>query len=241
MIEEAPMLDRLARLVSSRARTIAILAGFGFVVAGALGGGVADRLNPYEATDPGTESAATDARLERAGYFGTDVVVLIRDVDVRSQEGRARVSAVSDQVAAEPGVAKVAGFLNTRSSDFVARDGRGTYLTVQLEGSGAKDRQAVAERLVDRFEDERDVVLGGTAVADLELDEKVSSDLARAETFAFPILFALAFLFFRSLVAALLPLMVGLLAIVATYFMLTVASLMTSVSVFALNLVTALG
>ena len=235
------MLDRLALLNSSRARAIAIVAAIGFVIAGALGGGVADRLNPYEATDPGTESAQADARLERAGYFGTDMVVLVRDVDVRSADGRARVSAITDEVAADPGVAAVSGFLDTRSSDFVARDGDGTYLTVQLRGSDAQDRQEVAERLIDRFEDDRGVVLGGTVVADVELDEKVSSDLARAETFAFPILFALAFLFFRSLVAALLPLMVGVLSIVATYFMLTLASLMTSVSVFALNLVTALG
>jgi uncharacterized membrane protein YdfJ with MMPL/SSD domain len=235
------MLDRLALLISSRARAIAIVAAIGFVIAGALGGGVASRLNPYEATDPDTESAVADARLERAGYFGTDMVVLVRDVDVRSADGRARVAAISDEVAADPGVAQVAGFLDTRSSDFVARDGNGTYLTVQLRGADAKDRQDVAKRLMDEFEDDRGVVLGGTVVADVELDEKVSSDLARAETIAFPILFLLAFLFFRSLVAALLPLMVGVLAIVATFFALTVASLMTSVSVFALNLVTALG
>jgi uncharacterized membrane protein YdfJ with MMPL/SSD domain len=238
---ETLMLDRLALLVSTRARTIAIVTAIGFVIAGALGGGVASRLNPYDATDPGTESAIADAQLERAGYFGTDMVVLVRGVDVRSPDGRARVAAVSKRVTADPGVAKVAGFLDTRSSDYVARDGRGTYLTAQLKGSDSKDRQAVAKRLIASFAGDRDVVLGGTVVADVEIDKKVSSDLARAETFAFPILFALAFLFFRSLVAALLPLMVGLLAIVATYFMLTVATLMTSVSVFALNLVTALG
>jgi uncharacterized membrane protein YdfJ with MMPL/SSD domain len=238
---ERPMLDRLALLVSSRARRIVIVAAIAFVVAGALGGGVADRLDPYEATDPATESAIADERLERAGYFGTDAVVLVRDVDVRSADGRAHVAAISEQVAADPGVAEVSGYLDTRSPDFVARDGRGSYLTVQLKAADTKDRQAVAERLIDSLAAERGVVVGGPVVADVEIDEKVSTDLARAETLAFPILFGLAFLFFRSFVAALLPLMVGLLSIVATFFMLTVASTMQSVSVFALNLVTALG
>jgi RND superfamily putative drug exporter len=59
--------------------------------------------------------------------------------------------------------------------------------------------------------------------------------------FAFPILFLLSLLFFRSLVAAALPLLVGGLAIVGTFLMLSVIAEMTSVSIFALNVVTGLG
>ena len=65
--------------------------------------------------------------------------------------------------------------------------------------------------------------------------------LRTAEIYAFPILFVLSLLFFRSLVAAALPLLVGGLAIIGTFLMLRVASEATSVSVFALNLVTGLG
>ena len=73
------------------------------------------------------------------------------------------------------------------------------------------------------------------------MNEKVESDLQRAELIAFPILFLLSLLFFRSLVAAALPLLIGALAIVSTLLLLTVASQLTSVSIFALNLVTGLG
>ena len=235
------MLDRLALLVSTRARAIAIVAAIVFLVAGAIGGGVAERLNPYEASDPDTESAAADARLERGGYFGTDAVVLVKGVDPRTPDGRARVESISKKISADPGVAQVAGYLDTESPDFVATNGSGTYVTVELKASDTSGRQEAAERLIHDLAPERGVVVGGPVVADIEIDKKVSTDLARAETFAFPILFLLAFLFFRSFVAALLPLMVGLLAIVATFFTLTVASTMASISVFALNLVTALG
>ena len=51
----------------------------------------------------------------------------------------------------------------------------------------------------------------------------------------------LSLLFFRSLVAALLPLLVGGLSIVGTLVMLRVASEFGSISIFALNLVTGLG
>jgi RND superfamily putative drug exporter len=58
---------------------------------------------------------------------------------------------------------------------------------------------------------------------------------------AFPLLFLLSFVFFRSLVAALLPVMIGLLAIVGTFLILRVASEFGSISIFALNLTTGLG
>ena len=62
-----------------------------------------------------------------------------------------------------------------------------------------------------------------------------------AEMLAFPLLFLLSLLFFRSLVAALLPLMIGGLAIVGTFLILRIASEFGSISIFALNLTTGLG
>ena len=58
---------------------------------------------------------------------------------------------------------------------------------------------------------------------------------------AFPLIFLLSLLFFRSVVAALLPPLLGVLAIVTTFFILRVVSSFTDLSVFALNLVTGLG
>ena len=62
-----------------------------------------------------------------------------------------------------------------------------------------------------------------------------------AEMLAFPLLFLLSLLFFRSLVASVLPLMIGGLAIVGTFLILRIASEFGSISIFALNLTTALG
>jgi uncharacterized membrane protein YdfJ with MMPL/SSD domain len=235
------MLDRLALLVSKRARAVAIFATIAFLGATALGGNVAQKLNPYDASDKTTESGMADAKLAQGGYFGTDAVVLVKGVDVATPAGAKRVQAISDKVAADPGVAQVDGFLNTHRKDFVANNGHSTYLTVQLKDTDAKGRKTVAERLVDSMATQRGVVMGGPAVGDAEVDEQVSKDLGTAETLAFPILFLLAFLFFRSLVAAMLPLLVGVLSIISTMSLLALASTMAKISVFSLNLVTALG
>ena len=69
----------------------------------------------------------------------------------------------------------------------------------------------------------------------------MEKDLRTAEMLAFPILFLLSLIFFRSGVAALLPLMIGGLAIVGTFLLLRVANEFVDVSIFALNLTTGLG
>jgi uncharacterized membrane protein YdfJ with MMPL/SSD domain len=83
--------------------------------------------------------------------------------------------------------------------------------------------------------------VGGPALAQEQVNKQVEKDLQMAEMLAFPLLFLLSLLFFRSLVASLLPLMIGGLAIVGTFLLLRLASELTSVSIFALNLTTGLG
>ena len=78
-------------------------------------------------------------------------------------------------------------------------------------------------------------------MANAQVNTKVSNDLARAELFAFPFIFLLSLLFFRSLLAALLPPLLGGLAIVATFFALRIVSNFVDVSVYALNFTTGMG
>ncbi|MET0926727.1 MAG: MMPL family transporter, partial [Solirubrobacterales bacterium] len=98
-----------------------------------------------------------------------------------------------------------------------------------------------AERISKSLAGRPGLTVGGPAVAQHEVNDQVEKDLRTAELFAFPLLFVLSLLFFRSLVASLLPLLVGGLTIVGTFLMLRVASEMGSISIFALNLVTGLG
>jgi RND superfamily putative drug exporter len=235
------MLDALAHLAYNRRRLVAVLAAVFFVAAGAIGGSVADRLDPYGADDPETETSRADDRLEDAGYRSTGVVVLIEGIDVESAEGSARLEGVARSLDSDPDVEEVTGFHNTGSPAFVSRDGDATYLTASLTPTEDDETQDAGERIVESLEDEEGVSVGGGAVAQAQVNDQVEEDLRTAELFALPLLFLLSLLFFRSLVAASLPLLVGGLAIVGTFLMLRVASELTSVSIFALNLVTGLG
>src|SRR6266545_2655553 len=235
------MMERLAQLADRRAKTILILAVILFVAAGALGAGAAKRLDPFGADDPGTESVIADQRLEHAGFRETGVVVLVSRTDARSPQGRERIEAIAGRLEADRDVASVSSFLSTGSRDFISRDGDSTYLAVALRPTDDHGRQGTAGRIADALAGEPGVTVGGPALAERQVNTQVEHDLRIAELYAFPLLFLLSLLFFRSLVAALLPLLVGGLAIVGTFLILRVASELTSVSIFALNVATGLG
>ena len=74
-----------------------------------------------------------------------------------------------------------------------------------------------------------------------EVGATIEEDLVTAEMIALPITLVLLVLIFGSLVAASLPLIVGVMSIIGTFLVLQVLSGLTDVSVYALNLTTALG
>jgi RND superfamily putative drug exporter len=121
----------------------------------------------------------------------------------------------------------------------IARDGRSAYVAASFR-SGVDDI-ATAQRLIDRLAGDRRVLLGGSAIARAQVNDQTAHDLKRAEMLVFPLLFALSLVFFRSVVAALLPLLVGALSILLTMLGLRIGSEFGDISIFALNVVTGLG
>ena len=85
------------------------------------------------------------------------------------------------------------------------------------------------------------VWLGGPTVADVQIAAVSSQDLGRAELYALPFLVLLLLLIFRRFRAAMLPLLGALFAIAITLGAMGLIIVFLPLSVFALNLVIALG
>ncbi len=239
--KERLMFDALARLADRRPRRIGLLAIAFFLIAGGVGGSVADRLDPYGADDPATETVEAREQLEDAGLRVPAVIVVVDDAPLADPATRARVVSLERDLRDRAEVQSVSGWYDTRSSDFVSRDGRATYLAVALKPTEDKAWQEAGADVADDLAGRPGITVGGAAVAQEQVNKQVEEDLRTAEMLAFPLLFLLSFLFFRSLVAALLPVMIGLLAIVGTFLILRIASEFGSISIFALNLTTGLG
>jgi uncharacterized membrane protein YdfJ with MMPL/SSD domain len=233
--------DRLAQLSTRHPRRIVVVAFVAFLMAGALGSSVAKRLDPYGAEDPATESIQAKRQLEAAGYRPPAVIVIAKHVQIGTARTRARMASLERSLLDEPGVAHVRGYFSTGSPVFVSRDNSSTYIAVSLKATDDKAVQDLGGELAERFDRQPGLIVGGTAVAGAEVNTQVEDDLRAAEMLAFPLLFLLSLLFFRSLVASLLPLLIGGLAIIGTFLILRLASEITSISIFALNLTTALG
>jgi uncharacterized membrane protein YdfJ with MMPL/SSD domain len=235
------MFDALARFADRRARRIGLFAVAFLLVAGALGGSVASRLDPYGADDSATETVKAREQLQDAGLRFPAVLAVLSDAPVAEPSTRARVDSIERELLRRGDVASVSGYYNTRSSAFVSRNGRSTYLAIALKSTENKAEQGVGGEIADQLARRPGVLVGGYAVAQKQVNSQVEKDLQMAEMLAFPLLFLLSLLFFRSLVAALLPLMIGGLAIVGTFLILRIASEFGAISIFALNLTTALG
>ncbi len=85
------MFDSLARLANGKAKRVGLLAIVFFLLAGAIGGSVADRLDPYGADDPATETVQAEEHLQDAGLRVPAVIAVVEDAPVAQPATRQRV------------------------------------------------------------------------------------------------------------------------------------------------------
>jgi putative drug exporter of the RND superfamily len=237
------MLSRLATFLHANGRRVLLVAVVGAAIAGVFGAGVAKHLSPYGANDPATQSVQATNHFQNASGRQIDagVVALVSSGNVRTASAQQKVRNVAAQLRQQPDVASVASFYDTHNPAMVSRDGRSTYVLAYFKPLSDSRLKDDAQRIESSFAGQADVKLGGPALANAQANTQVSHDLAHAELLAFPFIFLLSLLFFRSLVAALLPPLLGGLAIVATFLALRIVASFVDLSVFALNLVTGLG
>ena len=123
----------------------------------------------------------------------------------------------------------------------VARDGRAVGIVVQLQPGfdGGPAVDAVVREL--RTVDAPRVLVSGDSLLDDEMDAQAGHDLARAELLSMPVVLVLLLVIFGGIIAAGLPVLVAIVGVAATLGALALASLVTDVSVYSVNIVTMLG
>ena len=216
-------------------------------VAGWLGGGVAQRLSTGGFEDPDAESvAAAETMAQQFDVGAPDVVIVatIPDGSIDAPEATTAGLALTESLAAEESVTEATSYW-TLGSPPSLRNTDSTRALVMVSLSGSQDEVlATSGELAEHYRGDfqgLEVAVGGTGPLFAEITETVESDLVTAEMIAFPVTFLLLIVVFGSVVAALLPLGVGAFAILGTFLTLDVIARLTEVSIFSLNLTTALG
>jgi len=213
------MLAALADLVYRRPRAIATAALALGIVAAVLGASTPSHLtsSDNDFQDSGTESFRTLDLLSRASGVEPGPSVIV----VGSPSAAARAAALLRR---EPGIVRV----QPRAA--VSRDRRHVLVAAWFDSKGPRGVSRLAKTLPG--------IVGGSALANSQVDKQSEHDLLRAELIAFPLLLLLALWIFRGLVAALLPVGAGLLSLFSTLALLRLVNDIRPISVFALNLVT---
>lgn len=237
---------RLADLVAHHPkRMVALMVAF-LLVSMALGAPVLSKLTTgaTDFQDPGAENVVARNQIANASGVNPAVAVIAlihTDGLVASPAGIPKVLKVVHEIQQDPAVGSVSFLFNTGNPSFLSRDGKSTYVGVSFKPLSDKKQADAAKRLEARFAGDSSVLLGGPAVATEQINKRVTSDLARAEGFAAPLLILLSLLFFRGLVAALLPIVCAVVSIMGSFLALRLVNDVTPMSIFATNLITGLG
>jgi RND superfamily putative drug exporter len=153
------------------------------------------------------------------------------------------VAEVAAQLEADPEVTRVVTpFTRGAPESLRSADGSEGLVLAHFSETDPGQLEEAAARIPGELTSEQvEILVGGFAIGFNDVNETVEEDLIRAEMIAFPILAILLLIVFRSLIAASLPLMIGVVAVSGTFLSLRILSEFTDVSIFALNITTALG
>jgi RND superfamily putative drug exporter len=222
---------------------IALSSIWGFQAFGNLKGGGYDNPNS-------DSSKVAQILKDEFDQDPAEVIVLV-DLETRADsmksdgsfENFALVDELSQKFADVEGVAEVFNYYSLgMPPTLVSTDGKLVYILVDLDNS--VEHAPIVAELIDTYSGDyqgAQVHFAGFEAVTKEINHTIEADLIRAEIIAVPIVLLLLILVFGSVTAASLPLIVGGLAIVGSFFVIYVASQYTDVSIFALNLITGLG
>ncbi|MEV8404576.1 MMPL family transporter [Streptomyces niveus] len=240
------MFDRIAELAIRRARLVLVVAVVAVALMGAVGAGAFSVLKGGGYDDPASQSSRAGKVIEEKFGGETNLILLVRTAEGRidgpaaDRSGQALVA----DLKAEKDLDNVLSYWDTDSPDLRSADGREAIVLAHVKG-GKTEQEKRAKAIIDTYGGQYEGGLtieagGGTAVG-ADLSAQVPKDLLLAEAIAVPLTLILLLVVFGSVVAALLPLVIGTIAIAGTFAELALLGGVTDVSNSATNLTTALG
>jgi uncharacterized membrane protein YdfJ with MMPL/SSD domain len=237
--------DSWGRVVYRRRRLVLEIAAIAVALVASWSTGVFGLLQSSGGfTPPGSQSQrSSDLAAAAFGGNAGDVVVLYSSPTqtVRSPAFRAAVTSVLARLPRSR-VDSVATYWSTGSPQFVSASGRETFALIELAGSDDSARRsnydAIRWQLLSPW---LQTQVGGVVPTSMAISQEVTSDIGRAEAFSLPVLLIVLLLIFGSLAAASLPLAIGGLAILGSFTALRLLTLVTTVSIYSVNITTILG
>ena len=199
------------------------------MVSAALGAGVKDKLSAGGFENPDSESTrageALVARFPSAGEPDFVILVTSKSGDVDDAATTSAGTALTERLARQPEVIQAGSYWTLGKPPPLKGTGGGDALIIGVLRGDLNEQVETAKRLSPIFTQDTDTVrtsVTGLSEVARQVSDRSEQDLTRSEVLTAPLVGIALVLVFGTLVAAGLPLAIGLLAVVGTLLALTV-------------------
>lgn len=243
------MFEKFGHLIVRRSRAMVIFFIVGILAAGTVGSMVFSRLDSGGYSNPNSDSWKVYEYLTKTLKIPDPNIVVVvdtGDLSVNDPSTVSKARSLESEMAKIPGVTKTLSYWSAGNLDSLkATDGRAAYILIYADGDAFAPQNAnLGAYFQNNFSGDRDGLTlypGGFSVVGNAINKKIADDLKISEAISIPLTFILLVLVFGAMVASAMPILVGVSAILGAFFILYLISLVTGVSVYALNLVTGMG
>ncbi len=221
-----------------------ILGAILLIVAGVYGLGIFPKLssddNSFNAQN--TESSRVNDIVKRDFKSDTNsaIVLFTRNQGALTVDDSAYKSEVT-RLLKQLNPTSQLTYYSTGASNFVATNRHDTYAVVALPGTSNDQAKTLISFMDSAKSDFLTVRVGGTAVGQYQAVQQTRHDLAIAEAISLPIVALLLLIFFRSVVATAVPLVVAFLTICGALAVAHGIQQLTSIDTYTINVITILG
>ena len=242
------MFEKLGHSIARRSKAIFLLSVALVLLFGTIGTQVFSRFDSGGYSDPSSDSAKVFDYLEET--FGVKDPAVVMTLESKSgsvddETTVAAATALENQIRGEVSAESVLSYWSAgRNPAFKSTDGTAAYIFVYLKSDDFTEIDSLGGYYQDKYEGEFQnqlIRVAGGAIFSNSINSRIQDDLKISEAISIPLTFIMLVLVFGALVASAMPLVIGVTAILGTFFGLYLLTLVTDVSVFALNLTTGLG
>jgi putative drug exporter of the RND superfamily len=242
------MFEKLGNFVAKRRKGVFILFILGILVSGGLGSQAFSRFDSGGYSDPSSDSAKVAEYLQDTFDVRNPSLVMAvhtKGGSVNDPEVVTSAEELESQIRNDSNTDKVISYWSSGNSPFLkSKDGTSGLMFVYFKTTDFTETDKLGGQYQEKYDGtykNLDVYVSGEAVFANAINGNIQEDLKVAEFISIPLTFLLLLLVFGALVASVMPLVIGVTAIIGTFFVMYLLTMFTDVSIFVLNLTTGLG
>ena len=242
------MFESLGHVIAIHKKAVLSIFILVTILAGALGSQVFARFDTGGYSDPNSDSAKVWDYLDETFKVKDPSVVLVVDAKDKSVDDPSVVAIATElesQVRAESSAESVLSYWSSGGAPSLkSKKGTSAFIFVYLKSNDFTEIDKLGGVYQEKYDGNYkglNVYASGGAVFANAINGRIQDDLKLSEAVSIPLTFLLLLFVFGAMAASAMPLVVGITAILGTFFAMYLLTLITDVSIFALNLTTGLG